>query len=321
MATANRPGARSVPGVKGMLLVVLATACWSTSGLFVSFIIAKTGLSALGLAFWRDLGTFACLLCGLALVRPRLLRVRQRDLPWLAAMGAISIGGLHILWNTGVLVNGVSVSTAFQANSPIFVTVAAWFVWREPLSGRKIGAIGLALCGTALIARLDSLGQAGITPYGLFLGLGVAVSFGALSLFGKKLAGAYSPWTVLVYIFGFGALALLPFQGDRTLPPWPLPTAALGSFAGLLLVSTITGFALYTTSLRHLQAGVAIIGATTEVPLAAIAAYLILGERLDARQLLGALLVVGGVVLLSWPRRATRAPSGSTVAERNHPSL
>jgi drug/metabolite transporter (DMT)-like permease len=80
----------------------------------------------------------------------------------------------------------------------------------------------------------------------------------------------------------------------------------LGWYAGLILLSTISGFGLYTAGLRHLQASVAAIVATTEVAFAAVVSYIALGERLDGWQILGAILVVGGVVLLSWPRAGVR---------------
>jgi DME family drug/metabolite transporter len=299
---------------QGILLVVLATAFWSTSGLFISLVVSGSGISPWGLAFWRDLGTFTCLSAGIALLRPALLRVRRRDLPWLAAMGAISIGLFHVMWNMAVLINGVSVATVIQSNAPIFVTIMAWLLWREPLTRHKLIAIGLAFTGTVLISRLDGLGEVQITLIGLLIALGAAVAYGGFSLFGKKLAGDYSPWTILVYVFGFGALTLLPFQ-IGTAFPWPLPLPVLACYTGLVLVSTISGFALYTTGLRRLQASVAAITATTEVPFASMLSYVVLGERLDGWQLLGAVLVVSGVILLSWPRYGFR----HTVPRRETP--
>jgi drug/metabolite transporter, DME family len=291
---------------QGLILVALATAFWATSGLFINRIVSQSDVSPLGLAFWRDLATFICLLVGVALFRPRLLRVAWRDLPWLAAMGSVSIGFFHALWNVSVLTNGVSVATVVQSNAPVFVAVMAWFLWREPLTGRKIGAVCLALAGTVLISRLDGFGGEQITLYGLLIGLATAVTYGSFSLFGKKLTGSYDPWTILVYVFGFATLALLPFQlASGAAVPWPVPASALGFFAALVLLTTIGGFALYTSGLRRLQAGVAAIVATLEVPLAAVMSYIALGERLDGWQLLGALLVVSGVILLTWsPARA-----------------
>jgi drug/metabolite transporter, DME family len=285
----------------GVVLVAVATALWATSGFFINRIIDESSVTPLGLAFWRDLVTFACLVTGVALFRPRLLRVAWRDLPWLAAMGSISIGFFHALWNVSIVTNGVSVATVVQSNAPVFVAVVAWLLWREPLTGRKLSAIALALTGTILISRLDGFGGEQITLFGLLIGLATAVTYGAFSLFGKKLTGSYDPWTILVYVFGFGTLALLPFQLAAGVElPWPPPVAALVPFAGLVLLTTIGGFALYTSGLKRLQASVAAIVATLEVPLAAMMSYLLLGERLDGWQLLGALLVVSGVIFLTW---------------------
>ena len=298
----------------GLLLVVLATACWSTSGLFISLVVRGSGISPWGLAFWRDLGTFACLLVGMLLLGSReRLWVKRRDLPWLAAMGAISIGSFHVLWNMAVLINGVSVATVIQANAPIFVTIMAWLLWRESLTQRKIIALVLTLVGTVLIARLEGLGATQTSLFGLLIALAAAFAYGGFSLFGKKLVGLYTSWTILLYAFGFGALILIPFQ-IRAPVPWPLSPQVLGWYAGLILLSTICGFGLYTTGLQHLQAGVAAIVATAEVAFAAVVSYIALGERLDGWQILGAILVVGGVILLSWPRAKFR----STIAGRKH---
>lgn len=285
----------------GILLVILATACWGTSGLFISLVL-RGGLSPLGLAFWRDLSTFICLFSGLTLFRPALLRVQRRDLPWLAVMGALSIGFFHVMWNMAVLINGVAVATVIQANAPIIVTLVAWFLWREPLTRRKISAVALAFIGTLLISGLDGLSTSQITPLGLLTGLAAAITYGAFTLFGKKLTGNYSPWTILTYIFGFGALILLPLQLGLAFPG-PLLLTGLGSFAGLVLFSTICGFALYTSGLQRLPASVAAIVATMEVPFAAIISYAALGERLEPGQIFGAVLVVSGVLLLSWPQK------------------
>lgn len=302
----NQQPSQNPPLNAGLWRVVAATACWSTSGLFITFISAASDLSPLQIAFWRDLSTALALLIGLAIFNPGLLRVRRRDVPWLAAMGAISIGAFHALWNTSVLLNGVSVSTVFQSNSPLLVAIAAWFLWREPFTRQKLIAIALAFAGTVLISRLDQVGQARITPLGVALGIGVALAFSGMALLGKKLTGHYSQWTVLVYAFGFGSLALLPFQGWGFTPPWRLPAPVWGYLAGLVFLTSIGGFGLYTAGLKRLQAGVAVIASTTEVFFAAVVSYLALGERLDPWQILGALMVVGGVVVLAWPQKQAR---------------
>lgn len=288
----------------GALLVLLASAFWSTSGMFISLIARDGAITPVGIAFWRDLYTFAVLLAGILIVRPQLLRVARRDLPWLALMGSLSIGLFHVLWNTSILTNGVAMATVLQSNAPLVVTVVAWVLWREPLTWRKIVAIALALVGTMLIGGPDMLQGQQLALRGLLIGLASAVTYGLMSLFGKKLAGDYGPWTILVYIFGFGALTLLPFQiGDGFTTPQSLHSVAY--FTGMVLFTTIGGFALYTLALSRLQASVAAILATAEVPFATLVSYVTLGERLNPWEVGGGLLVIGGVILLSWPRRRT----------------
>ena len=63
----------------GLALVVLATACWSTSGIFINLIVDHSGITPVGLAFWRDIGSFTVLLTGLLVLRRDLLRIRRDD--------------------------------------------------------------------------------------------------------------------------------------------------------------------------------------------------------------------------------------------------
>ena len=286
--------------IRGILIVILATIFWSTSGIFISLTVRNWDISAVSLAFWRDLTTFLTLLIGIAIFRPALLRVKRKDLPWLLAMGAISIGSFHVLWNTSVLLIGASIATVIQSNAPIFVTLMAWIIFKEALTTRKIGAILLAVAGTVLISGILGMSAIQISQLGLAASIFSALFYGSFSLFGKKLTGEYDPWTILLYIFGFASLTLLPFQILNP-SPFPYQFPALAYFIGLILISTICGFGLYTTALGRLQASIASITATSEIVFAAILAYIILSERLDIWQILGAVLVISGVILVSLP--------------------
>jgi drug/metabolite transporter, DME family len=284
--------------LRGSLAALLAAACWGTSGIFVKLVSAEVEVSALALAFWRDITTFAILFATLGLLRPDWLRVRRQDLRWLIALGC-SLGVFHVLWNLAVFVNGAAVATVQQAAMPAIVAVAAWVLWREPLTWNKIVAILLAFAGTALVSGLDVLGRARLSWAGLLIGLGVPLMYAAWNLFGKKVRERYNLFTTLTYAFAFGTLVLLPLQ-FFTPQPWPVPPRAWFWFAGLILMATLAGFSIYTYALGRLQASVATILAMSEIAFVAVYAYLLLGERLGSSQILGSGLVVGGVLLLSW---------------------
>ncbi|MCX6033164.1 MAG: DMT family transporter [Chloroflexi bacterium] len=287
----------------GLALVVTATLFWSTAGLFITTTVRGSGISALGLAFWRVLSASLILFAAFAVIRPSALRVKRRDLPWLAGMGALAVGTFQVLWVIAIMTNGASVSTVIQCNAPIIVTLLARVFWREPLTWRKWAAIGLAFIGTALISGLIGAGTLGITPVGLTISLGSALAYAGITLFSKKLSGRYNSFVILAYSFGFAALALLPFQIGRPLPT-QISGLVIAAFAGLVLLTTVAGYGAYMMGLRYLQASVAAIVAMTEVPLAAFWGYVFLGERLDGWQIAGALIVVSGVILLSQRSRS-----------------
>lgn len=280
----------------GYLAVLMATACWGTSALFVKLILADQQVSALALAFWRDLEAFAVLLVGLRLLRPTWLKIRRQELIWLAALG-FAIGVFHIFWNLAVFLNGAAVATVQQAAMPAIVTVLAWVIWREPLSGRKAGAILLTFIGTVLLSGLSVRGEAELTLAGFLVGLGTPVSYAGWNLLMKKVRVRYNPFTTLTYGFGFAALVLLPFQA---ITPQPQSISASLSlyFIGLIGVATIGGFSIYTFALGRLQASVATILAMAEIPIVAVYAYALLWERLAGEQVFGAVLVVSGVLML-----------------------
>lgn len=282
----------------GILLVIAATVCWSTSGIFINLIIREGELSAVGLAFWRDLTTSLLLLLGILIIKPKLLIVKKADLPWLIGMGSISIGIFHVFWNKAVVMIGASLATVVQCNAPIFVTILAWFLFREKITARKIIAVILAVAGTILVSGITSVGEWKIVPLGLWIALGSAITYGSLSLFGKKLSGDYSAWTIMFYIFSFGTLTLFAVQLGQP-DPWPSSPNFLPLFIGFVLFSTIVGFTLYTTSLKYLPASVASITATSEIFFASILAFIFLHERLDLWQILGSVLIISGVVLVS----------------------
>jgi DME family drug/metabolite transporter len=282
---------------RGYLLVLGAAAAWSTSGLFIRWTVAGSGLSALSLAFWRDLTTFLCLLICLGLIRPRWLRVARGDLPWLAALGAVGVGTFHVLWNLAILHIGYAIATILLYSSPAFVTLMAWLIWREPLTRFKILAIILALTGCVLVAGREQLTGVEMTAGGLILGLTAAIAYGSFSLFGRQVALRYSPWTVLTYGFGFGALALLPLQFGGA-SPLPVRPETWIWFAALVLLATILPFGAYLAGLGHLPVSVASILAASEVVFGSLIGYVVFGEALTALQMVGGGLVIAGVLLL-----------------------
>ena len=125
------------------------------------------------------------------------------------------------------------------------------------------------MSGTILAAGIIGNQDLKISSLGIWVGLGAAITYASLSIFGKKLSGEYNFWTITFYIFAIGTLTIFLFQGGRP-DPWPIGSGILPWMLGFVLMSTMVGFALYTKALSLLPASVAVIVSTVEILSAAI---------------------------------------------------
>ena len=283
-------------GITGYAAVITATSFWGASGIFVKLIAANEVVSATVLAFWRDFATFICLLfLGLATI-PARIRINRSDWIYMAGMGA-SLGIFHIFYNLSIILNGAAVTTVQQALMPAIVTAAAWYLWQEAFTGRKLLAIVLAFAGAVLVAGPAEIKSSGFTFHGLLIGFCVPCLYASWNLFGKKVRMQYDALVVLIFAFGIASAMLLPLQ--FFLPqPWPIQPLTWLWFAGLIGLSTLSAFFLYAVGIGRLQAGLASILLMSEIAFAVFYAYLFLNERLTISQIAGSVLVVCGVLQL-----------------------
>lgn len=78
----------------------------------------------------------------------------------------------------------------------------------------------------------------------------------------------------------------------------PVPAAAIGWGAIMALVSTLIPTLLLSSGIRRIGAGTAAIAGSLGPVSTIVLAYLFLDEQLTVRQGIGALFIIGGVLLL-----------------------
>jgi drug/metabolite transporter (DMT)-like permease len=287
------------------LSVVTAACCWATSGIFIKLIMSHSETSAIALAFWRDLATFLAMLAPAVFLRGHASRLRREDWSWVAALG-ISLGLFHAGLNFAVFLNGAAVTAIQQTAMPAIVIVVERIVWRETLTRRKIAAIILIAAGTIQMSGLTADGKADVSTAGILAGFSVPALYAAWSLLGKRMRRDYDPLPILTHAFGVAALVLLPFQ-FHSAHPWPVAGSIWMWFAGLVALSTVSPFLIYTFGLGKLPAGVVTIIAMSEIVFSSMLAYLFLNETLALREILGAGVIAAGIVSLFLP--CSRTPT------------
>ena len=289
---------------RGYLLVLAATICWATSGTFIKIIRHDHDISAWTLAFYRDLFSFVIFLAISVALGVDRLRVAWRDLMPLAAMGAISIGIFHVLWATAVTMLPVAVATVLNYTAPVFVVLFAWALWHEKPDRRQTVAVIAAFVGCVLVTGAYDITDMNLNWLGLLVGLATGLTYGMYTIIGKNALRHCGSWTVLTYAFGFATVTILVLQPGATLEMFAKPLSAWLWMIVLVVVSTVTGFGLYTSGLKHLSASSASITATLEPVIATGFAFALLGEVIGPVQIVGGVLVIISVLILAVKKDA-----------------
>ncbi len=282
--------------------ILLAASLWASLGTLAKFLF-REAVTPLALVTARL--TFAALLVGLWLAwrNPAGLRVAPRDLRILVPLGAIGMGVMNLFYFRTIALTNVATAFLLQYLAPFLVLAGSALVLREPIAPRTYGALALCLTGLYCVAtNLDPRALAVNWP-GLSSGLASAALFALFTVLAKQALRTYAPWTVLLYTFGFGAVACW-----TALPPWRL--AGLGwdaaTWAGLgavVVVATVLPFGLYFWGMRRLEPTRAVLTNSLEAVMAAAIAWVVIGEALGVWQVIGGTLVLGAVAWLNAPAR------------------
>jgi drug/metabolite transporter (DMT)-like permease len=215
------------------------------------------------------------------------------------AAGLFFAGDLAV-WHWSIVLTSVANATLLANLAPIFVTLAVWFLLRKRPAAAFLAGLAIALAGVAMLIGGDfHLGAREIT--GDALGVITAMFYAAYQLAVTRLRASVSTASLMAWSGLFTAAALLPIallSGEVILPA--TATGWLKLF-GLALIAQAAGQSLIAYAMAHLPATVSSVGLLAQPVLAALFAWVLLGEAL------GWLQFAGGVAVLVGIRIAQRA--------------
>ncbi len=308
----NPPQSTPAAQTKGYTTALVGTALWSSTAIFIRHLTETNLLPAIVLAFWREFLVSLTLLLVLLLLRPSLIRLPKSQLFFLVLYGFILML-FNAVWTVSVAINGAAVATVLCYSSPAITAVIAWRLWGKPLGFRTIMAVALGLAGCIILSGAYSPAQWNVDPVGIIIGLSSGFLFAAYSLLGKTASHrGLNPWTTMTYTFTFATvfmfLILQLSLGERLPILGGIGNAdelfwlgrdwvAWGILVTLAVGPTLGGYGLYAVTLTLLPASVANLITLLEPPLTTALAYLLLGERMTSPQILGAVIIILGLVI------------------------
>lgn len=261
-------------GVTDCPPLILLTARFSLAGILILGISALRG-EALSLS-WRDAGVFALL--GLA-------------------NNALYLG----LGYTGLQTVSAGLGGLVVSANPVFTAVLAALFLGETLTWRKVAGLLLGIGGVSFIVwHRISVGSD--SWHGILFTLASLASIVAGTILFKALAPKGSLWVGNGVQNLAAGVVLLPFAFTLSDVSDIVPSARLlGAFAFLTLGGSILGYLLWFHLLKVCGATAASAYHFLMPPLGMLFAWMVLGEHVEIRDLLGIVPVALGIYLVTRP--------------------
>jgi drug/metabolite transporter (DMT)-like permease len=283
----------------------MAAILWGTSAAITKSVLLA-GVSPEDLVAVRLSGALLVLLPFVLQRRRRLPLPSRHSLPWLAVLG-ITFPLVTWTYYLAIWFAGVATAVFLQYQAPVILAGLGLVTGKDRPGPERLLAIGLAMLGCYLLVTGGAAGLQ-LNPAGVAAGLASAALWALYAVGGEALGGREDPWDVLLWVLFLATLAWSPARSPVAAWPESLRSVGWPVLVVVAVVGTLAPLGLYLAGLRTLTAGKATLTATLEPAVAALAAYLMLGESLALAQMAGALLVLAAVLNLrplSRPDRQT----------------
>ena len=274
----------------------------------------EAGMSALQVTQMRVLG--AALVAGavLFILDRRSFRVPRGQRLALVVMGVIGVGLLQASYALAVELLPVGIALLLEYLAVPMVAVFAFVVFKERVRTRIWVSIGLIMAGLAVVAQIWN---SSLNVVGTLWALVAALSLSTYFLVGEKQMETISPLALMFWSMTIAAVFWAFISGWWRLDPSvfaqsvPLTGVLEGVPAPmwmLLLWNVVMGsfapFLLSLAAIKKLSATAAGIAATSEIVFAFIVAWLWIGENLSGSQIIGAAVVLSGIIVAQTARRS-----------------
>jgi inner membrane transporter RhtA len=223
----------------------------------------------------------------LALWRPRVRSYAAADLKLAGAFG-VALGLMNLCFYEALDRIPLGVCVTIEFVGPVAVAVA--------FSRRRLDLVwvALAVAGIALLA--DPFGARGVDRTGLVLILAAAACWAVYIVLAQRATRVFHGSTGLALAAGIAWLMpLVPGLTEAGVGDLLAP-GALAIGAAVALLSSVIPYSLESESLRRLPASVFGVLMSLEPGVAALAGFVVLGQRLSARDLVAIALVIAASV-------------------------
>jgi drug/metabolite transporter (DMT)-like permease len=297
------------PPIPPGIAIALAILAVSTASIFIRF--AQQSAPSLVIAAYR-LVLATLILAPVALTRTRAeLSKLDRHTVFLGILSGIFLALHFAAWITSLDFTSIASSVVLVTTTPLWVALIAPVVLHEKLSILVVVGLVIALGGGMVVGLSDAcLVSAGLMDcpnvssmfsgrafIGDLLALSGAFFAAGYMLIGRRLRVGMSltAYTFMVYGIAAVVLVLMALSTRQVMTGYPPLTYAL--FLALAVIPQLIGHSTFNWALRYLPAAFVSITLLGEPVGSTILAYFILGEEPSLFKLIGAALILAGLLV------------------------
>ncbi len=229
-------------------------------------------------------------------------KIDKKDLPRLALLGVCGVAINQLLFLKGLSLTTPINASIIMISNPIAVLLFAAIALKERIGINKIVGILMGIGGALLLLLFNkkfSFGSETLT--GDIMILINSLSWAFYVVLAKPLMKKYNTFTVVKWVFLFGFLYVLPFgYSEMSLVDWKsIPLIAWYCILFVVLATTFIAYIFNTYALKELSPSVVSIYIYLQPFIATVIAVIFGKDELDTRKIVSALLIIGGVYLVS----------------------
>jgi drug/metabolite transporter (DMT)-like permease len=228
--------------------------------------------------------------------RRDLAAVRRADLPLLVLFGLVGVMAVQLVYYQAIQRIAISVALVIEYTAPLLI-LAYWRIRGRRVGGRLWAAGLLTVTGCFFVVGAYDALLRQVNAIGAALATLDAVILAAYFLIAERLVGRYSSWALLCVGFAAAAIAWSAVR-----PPWTLPWADLRgelgiSVLGVVVIATVVPYLFSVGAVRLIPAARVGLASTSEPVIAAVTAWILIGESLEPLQVVGGGIVIAGILL------------------------
>ena len=274
-----------------MIMIVVGVFGIAMSSIFVKYSQAPSSVTAAFRLLWTVLlMTPAVFLKGQT--RRELFALKKKEL-LLSGLSGVFLAAHFVLWFESLKHTSVASSTTIVCTEVIWVALGFCLFLKGKLSWMAIAAMGMAVLGSVAIAFSDS--GTGGHLYGDLLALLGAVAVAVYTLLGQVVRKTVSttPYTYVVYSTCSVVLVATCLIQGQNLFAYGFSAPIVGLL--LAVFSTILGHSIFSWCLKYFSPSFVSASKLCEPVVAAVLAGFLFGELPRPLQILGGVLILGGV--------------------------